>query len=319
MKKIVTLLLTLTLVLGIFASCTPKEKTHINVGALKGPTGMGLSKVMADAQENKTKNDYEFELFKAPTDISGLLLNDELDIAAVPTNLAVTLYNKTNGKIKILALNTLSVLYVLEKGNTINSISDLEGKKIYASGKGATPQYAIDYLLKENNITCEVEYFANHDEVVTQALAGKADIIIIPEPNVSTLMQSSPEYRIAIDINELWKETTNEQSLISMGCIVARSQFIENNKKAVDDFLAEYAKSVVFVNEDVDNAAQLIADLGIVPSKEIAQKAIPNSSIVCITGEEMKTKTTPFIEILFNSNAASVGGKLPGEDFWYFK
>lgn len=319
MKKIVALLLVLLLSVGIFASCAPKEKTHINVGALKGPTGMGLSKLMVKAEAGEAKNDYEFEVFGAPTDVTGLLLNGELDIAAVPTNLAATLYNKSNGKIKIIALNTLSVLYVLEKGNTINSFADLEGKKIYASGRGATPEYALNYLLNENNITCEVEYFANHEEVVTQALAGNADIIVIPEPNVSNLMSKSPEYRIAVDINDVWEETTQGQSLISMGCIVAQAEFIENNKSAVDAFLKEYAESVKFVNEDVDGAAEIIAQLGIVPSKAIAQKAIPNSSIVCITGNEMKTKATPFIQILFDSNPASVGGKLPGEDFWYIK
>lgn len=319
MKKIVTLLLVAVLTVGLFASCAPSEKTHINVGALKGPTGMGMSKLMVDAKDGKTANDYEFEVFAAPTEVTGLLLNGELDIAAVPTNLAATLYNKSGGKIKIVALNTLSVLYVLEKGNTIESFTDLEGKKIYASGKGATPEYALNYLLKENNITCEVEYFANHEEVVTQALAGNADIIVIPEPNVSNLKSKSPEYRIAIDINDVWAQTSQGQSLISMGCIVAQTEFIENNKKALNEFLKEYADSVKYVNEDIDNAAGIIAELGIVPSRAIAQNAIPNSSIVCITGEEMKTKATPFIKILFDSNPQSVGGKLPGEDFWYIK
>ncbi len=319
MKKFVTLLLTVVLTVALFASCAPKEKTHIDVGALKGPTGMGLSKLMVDAEEGKTKNDYKFEIFGAPTDVTGLLLNGELDIAAVPTNLAATLYNKSNGKIKIIALNTLSVLYVLEKGNSINSFTDLEGKKVYASGKGATPEYALNYLLKENNITCEVEYFANHDEVVTQAIAGNADIVVIPEPNVSNLMSKTSDYRIAVDINDVWEETSQGQSLISMGCIVAQTEFIENNKAAVDTFLKEYADSVKYVNENVEDAAEIIAELGIVPAKAIAQKAIPNSSMVCITGNEMKTKATPFIQILFDSDPASVGGKLPGEDFWYIK
>lgn len=319
MKKLFSVLLVLALTVGVLAGCTPKEKTNINIGALKGPTGMGLSKLMVDNDNSKAANAYSFELFKAPTDITGLIMNNELDIAAVPTNLAATLYNKTNGGVKIIALNTLSVLYVLEKGNTINSINDLEGKKVYASGQGATPEYAVNYLLEQNNISCEVEYFANHDEVVTQAIAGNADIVIIPEPNVSTLLKKSSDYRVALDINDVWEATTQGKSLISMGCIVARTEFIENNKDAVDAFLKEYAKSVEYVNENVEDAAKIIAQKGIIADEEIAKKAIPNASMVCIKGEEMKTKTTPFLQILFDSNPKSLGGALPGEDFWYSK
>ncbi len=328
MKKLLTITLALTLVLSIFAGCnttetnpTPTPESYkavdIKVGALIGPTGMGMSKLMADSDQKKTANNYNFELFSAPTDITGLILNGELQIAAVPTNLAATLYNKSKGGVKLLALNTLGVLYVLEKGNTVNSIKDLEGKKIYSSGQAATPQYALDYVLKQNNVTCEVEYFATHQELATQALKGNADIILMPEPQVSNILSKNSDFRIAVDFNAAWNEATNNTSIFSMGCLVVRKDFADANPKAVEKFLEEYTASVQYVNNNPEDASQIIADYKIVADKAIAQKAIPNCKMVTISGEEMKTKTKPYIQILFESDSKSVGGALPGEDFYY--
>ena len=295
----------------------PYTAVDMKIGALMGPTGMGMSKLMDDSKNKKTANNYTFELFSAPTDITGLIINGELNIAAVPTNLAATLYNKTKGQVKLLALNTLGVLYILEKGNTINSIKDLEGKKIYSSGQAATPQYALDYVLKKNNINCEVEYFATHAELATQALAGNADIILIPEPQVSTIISKNPDFRIAVDFNSAWDEATENKALFSMGCLVVRKDFAEKNPQAVEKFLEEYTASVKFVNENPKEGAKLIAENKIVPNEAVAEKAIPNAKMVTISGEEMKTKTKTYLQILFESDPKSIGGALPGEDFYY--
>ncbi|MBE7092429.1 MAG: ABC transporter substrate-binding protein [Clostridiales bacterium] len=326
MKKIFSLFLILSLVITVFAGCDNQENTQaddeynavdIKVAALMGPTGMGMSKLMADSDAKKTANNYTFELFKAPTDLTGLIINGEFQIAAVPTNLAATLYNKTKGQVKLLALNTLGVLYILEKGETINSINDLEGKKIYSSGQAATPQYALDYVLKANNINCQVEYFSTHEELATQALAGNADIILIPEPQVSTILSKNAGFRIAVDFNKAWNDATNNSSLFSMGCLVVRKDFADSNPKAVEKFLEEYTASVKFVNENHDEASQIIANYKIVPNQLIAKNAIPNCKMVTISGEEMKTKTKPYLQILFDSDKKSIGGALPGEDFYY--
>ena len=331
MKKILSVVLAAMLLLS-FCACsnggdapktspspTAEEYTGIDikVGALKGPTGMGISKLAQDAKENKTANNYSIELFSAPTDITGLIVNGELDIAAVPTNLASTLYNKTNGGVQLLALNTLGVLYVMEKGDTIHSLSDLDGKKIYSSGKASTPEYALNYVLKQNNISCEVEYFATHAELMTQALAGAADIILIPEPNVSTILAKNAGFRIALDFNKEWDKACNNSAYFSMGCLVVRSEFAKNNKAAVDKFLEEYTASVNYVNNNVQASAEIIAQMEIVPSAAIAASAIPNCNIVAISGTEMKEKTQPFLQILFESDATAIGGKMPGEDFYY--
>lgn len=320
MRKIVGLILCVALLFSI--GCTKNEPesytpVDIKIGALMGPTGMGISKLMDDSKNSKTANNYSFELFSAPTDITGLIINGELDIAAVPTNLAATLYNKTNGEVQLLALNTLGVLYILEKGNTVNSIKDLEGKKIYSSGQAATPQYALDYVLKMNNVTCEVEYFATHAELATQALSGNADIILIPEPQVSTILSKNSDFRIAVDFNSAWDEATENKALFSMGCLAIRKEFAQNNPQAVEKFLEEYAASVKYVNENVKEGAKLIAENKIVSDVEIAEKAIPNAKMVTISGDEMKEKTKTYLQILFDSDPKSIGGALPGEDFYY--
>ena len=291
----------------------------IKIGALNGPTGMGISKLMKDSEDGLTANRYQVELFSAPTDITGLLINGELDIAAVPTNLAATLYNKTNGGVQLLALNTLGVLYVMEKGDTVHSIQDLAGKKIYSSGQASTPEYALNYVLQQNNITCEVEYFATHAELAAQALAGKADIILIPEPFVSTILAKDAGFRIAVDFNAAWDEACGGEILFSMGCLAVRTEFAQKNKAALDKFIEEYTASVEYVNANPSEAGAIIAQYGIVASPELAQAAIPNCNMVTITDEEMKNKTIPYIQMLFENNASSVGGKIPGEDFYYKK
>ncbi len=319
MKKIISLLLALILMLAVFSGCAKQEYVakDIKIGALVGPTGMGMAKLMADSDAKITANNYEFELFSAPTDISALIINGELQIAAVPTNLAATLYNKTKGQVQLLALNTLGVLYIMEKGNTINSISDLEGKKIYSSGQAATPQYALDHVLKVNGINCEVEYFSTHAELVAQALKGNADIILLPEPQVSVLLSKDAGYRIAVDFNKAWDDATENKAIFSMGCLVVRKDFAEQNPDAVKKFLEEYTASVKYVNENTEDAAKLISQYNIVADQAVAQKAIPNCNMVTISGEEMKTKTAPYIQILFDSDAKSIGGAIPGEDFYY--
>lgn len=334
MKKFLSILIISVLTAVSFASCgtnnnlptvseTPISTEEsfapadFKIGALKGPTGMGISKLMAESENKPYRNNYSVELFSAPTDVTALLLKGELDIAAVPTNLAATLYNKSEGKIQLLALNTLGVLYVLEKGDTVHSVKDLEGKKIYSSGQASTPEYALNYVLKANNVKCEVEYYATHAELATHALAGDADIILIPEPQVSTILSKNSDFRIAVDFNEAWNEACDNKAIFSMGCLAVRKEFAENNRQALEEFVKDYTESVEFVNNNAKEASEIIAKYEIVASAAVAEKAIPNCKMVTVTGEEMKTKTATYLQILFDSDPKSIGGALPGEDFYY--
>lgn len=349
MKKILAIVLTLVLLVS-FGACQPanvetqqptdtagvsetpsttpsttlvpyEQRTVVKMGVLNGPTGMGMSKLMQDNKDKNTANQYIFEQFSAPADVMSLLINGELDIAAVPTNVASTLYNKTGGKVQMLAINTLGVLYVLSKDTTIKSIADLDGKTVYISGQGSTPEYAMDYILTQNDLkvgeNVTLEFVADHASLVSMAVAGQAEVIVLPEPFVTTLLSKDIGYNVCIDLNSAWDEACNGESIFSMGAVVVRKDFAAENPEAVAAFMAEYALSVQYVNENVEQAAEIIASFGIVGSAEIAKQAIPNCKIVCISGEEMASKTAAFLTLLMDYNPKAIGGALPADDFYY--
>lgn len=304
---------------------TQAARTKINIAALKGPTGIGMVKLMEDAATDTTQNDYAFTLAGSPDEVVGKLTSGEVDVAAVPTNLAAVLYKKTNGKVQLAALNTLGVLYILENGDSIHSVADLKGKTIVASGQGATPEYALNFILKANGIDPEkdvtVEYKAEHAEAVTLAVTGKADVILLPEPNVTAALAKKPELRVALDLTQAWAEAGEKvgigDSVISMGCIVVRSEFAAENPDAVAAFMQEYKASTQFVNANIEEAAALVEKYEILPSAAIAAKAIPNCNIVFIDGQAMKAQVSNFYQVLFDANPSSVGGTLPDDAFYY--
>ena len=307
MKKLLAIL---TLAVMLFAlGCAKAPAEPVNVAALKGPTGMGISYMMDD----KTK--YNVELQDAPDVVVGKFVNGEIDIAAVPLNLAAVLYNKTEGNVVLLNLDTLGVLYIVENGNTVNSIADLAGKTIYASGEGATPQYVLDYLLAQNGLTDKVtvKYVGEHTALAAMVASGEAKIALLPEPFVSAVTVKNPDVRVALDLNSAWEEASGTK--LVMGVYIASRTFYNEHPDQVKAFLADYAASVEKVNTSAD-AAQKIADLGIVGSADIAKQAIPRSYIVSITGEEAKTAASAVLNVLFTANPKSVGGKLPGDDLY---
>lgn len=297
-----------------------KEKVHINIAALKGPTGIGMVKLMEDAANNTALHNYNFTLAGEADEISTGLIKGEFDIAAVPCNLASVLYNKTEGKIKLAAINTLGVLYIVETGNTITSVEDLKGKTVYSTGYGTTPQYTLNYLLSlygldpEKDLT--IEYKTEATEVA--AILSEADdaIAMLPQPYVTTVMMNNDKVRIAIDIDKEWNHANEDGSGVVTGVVVVNKDFLENNPEAVKDFLSEYETSTVFVNENVDAAAELVEKFGLFKAA-VAKKAIPYCNITFISGFEMKEKTEGYLNILFNQNPNSIGGAMPSEDFYY--
>lgn len=318
MKRFVSLMLVLCCCLCLLAGCGKQtEAVTVNLGFLKGPTGMGAVKLFRDAEEGKTAIKYEKEIFASPNDLTGLLINGEVDIAALPTNAAAALFNKTGGGVTLLAINTLGTLFVLEKGDAVHAINDLAGRQLASSGQNATPEYALNYLLTQNNVSdCKTVYYAEHTEVVANALAGKEDLVLLPEPQATILQTKDPAWHIALDINEVWNTCAHSAEL-SMGCVAVRTQFLQAHPAAVSTFLKEYAASVRYVNENLRESAALIADYGIVPDASLAEKAIPTSKIVCITGEDMAERTAAYLNILYESDPAFIGGRIPDESFYY--
>lgn len=292
------------------------DEVTMKVAALKGPTGMGMAKLMQDYS-----GVYEFTLASAPTDITASVIKGEYDIAAVPINLAATLYKKTNKAYSLAAINTLGVLYVLESGNTVNSVEDLRGKTIYATGQGSTPEYILDYVLSKNGIDPDkdvtIDYKTEHSELTALLAADKAAIGVLPEPNVTTAMSKNENLRVALDLTEEWKKISPD-SEVMQGCIIVKNEFAENHPEALEKFLSRYEQSVEFVNSD-SSAAELIAEKEIVPSSAIAEKTLPRCNIVFIRAEEAKDKLNGFLNVLYTANPQSVGGEMPDEDFIYKK
>lgn len=315
MKKFAAILLTLCLVLSLASFAVAEEA--INVYALKGPTGIGLVKVM-----NDNDGTYNITLAGAPDEVTAAVIHGDANIAAVPTNLAATLYNKTQGKVQLVALNTLGVLHIVTSDPAIQSLSDLEGKTLWATGQGSTPEYVLNYILEANGLAdkVEVQYLAEHAELATQAASGMVDVALLPEPHVTSVLNQNKDFRIALDVTELFNQAAagkGENAVLSMGCVIVNKEWAENNADKLAAFMDAYAASVEFVNTNVDEASQMVEAQGIIPKAAVAKKAIPNCHIVFVTGEEMKTQIAPFFQVLYNANPKSVGGALPVDDFYY--
>lgn len=295
-------------------------RTPVRIAALKGPTGMGLVNLMADQDAGTTINDYSFSLSGTPDDIVAQLSSGQADIAALPTNLAAVLYQKTNRNIEVLAINTLGVLYILEKGDTIHIISDLSGRELYATGQASVPEYVLNDLLAKSNLKepVKITYKAEHSELATLAAAGQVDLVMLPEPFVTTVLSKNPDYRIALDLTGEWQKihAGTSGSELAMGCLVVTKTFAEAHPDAIRTFMNEYKASTEKVNADTAGAGQLIVKYGIMADAALAGKAIPNCHIVMIQGKEMQSILEPFYEILLAANPKSVGGKVPDADFY---
>lgn len=314
MKKLAAALLAMVLTLTLAAAVAEPVAT---VSAMKGPTAMGMVKMM-DGTET-----YDFTIAAAVDEITPKLVKGEIDIAAVPANLASVLYNNTQGKVQVLAVNTLGVLYIVENGSTVTSWEDLRGRTIFSSGKGATPEYALNFLLSSNGIDPEkdvtIEYKSEHSECLASLLATDGSVAMLPQPFVTTAQMKQPGVNIVLDMNAEWErlqEGSENPSAMITGVVVGRTEFVAENPELVNAFLDEYKASVDFVNQNNDEAAALIGQFDIVP-EAVAKQALPYCGIVCIEGADMQSRLSGYLEVLYNQNPAAVGGALPDEAFYY--
>lgn len=316
MKRIVAIITAAVMLfsLAAFAACSKKQDdTEIRIAALKGPTGMGMVK-LADKQNYPN---YTVSIEASPDALNPRIISGEVDVAAVPVNLASVLYNKLDGDISVLAVSTLGVLYVLEAGSEVNSVADLAGKTVYATGQGATPEYILNYLLDKNGVagSVEVNYVGEHAALATMLADGSAEIGMLPEPNVTSTLAGNDNLRIALNLTEEWNKVCSTE--LVQGVVIARKSFVNEHPEAIEQFLREYEKSSAFVNENIDEAAKLIVDAGILGNVEIAKKAIPNCNISFSKGEAMHKAVEGMLAVLFEANPKSIGGKLPDKDFYY--
>ena len=316
MKKLISALLLLCMLTVLIALPVCAEGEAVRVGALTGPTAMGMVKLLEDG-----KDTYEPTILGAADELVPLILQGQVDIASVPANLAATLYNKTEGGITALAVNVLGVLYIGEfNTENLHSLADLKGQTIYATGKGSTPENFLRYVLTQNGIDPDkdvtVEWKSESSEVVALLNAEQKGIAMLPQPYVTAAAAQLGEgFRVALSLSDEWANL-DKGTLCTTAVVMARSEFVEQNPEAVEAFLAEFEASVQWVNENVADAAQLCGDYGIIKAP-VAQKAIPQCNIVCITGEAMKQALSGCLGVIFAENPKAEGGQLPGDDFYY--
>ena len=298
------------------AFCAPASE--VRFGVLKGPTGIGACQLLSLNEEGKTRNKYSVTLLSEATDMIAQIAAGQLDIAAIPTNAAASLYNKTSGAVRLAALNTAGVLYVLENGDSIKSVADLKGKTIYAVGQGSNPEYVLRFILSQNGIDPDKDaelVFMDSAELTTRAATGEIGVCMLPVPAVTTVLMKNKSMRTALDLSKEW-DSLNTSGILTMGCIVVRSDFAKNHPIEVMAFLDEYGSSINFTKQNPSQAAQLCAKFSIVPSAAVAEKAIPDCNLIYICGDNIRPAIEGYLKVLYDFNPKSIGGKMPGDDFY---
>ena len=329
MKKVLSVLAVILAFTLVFTACgtvaeettaeetTAAEKAVINIGLLKGPTGMGAAVLLESDEQGTANADYNLTLAGAPDVLQTALINSELDMAALPTNVAAVLNAKTEGNVQILAVNTLGVIYLMSNDDTIKTVADLKGKTILSAGQGTTTEYVLNYILESNSLTIDtdvfVEYASEHAEVISKAKSGGYEVILLPEPFVTQMKGQDASFSARLDLTKEWKALGGGE--LTMGCIAVRKDFLEEKPEAVEAFLKDYEASVSAVNADPEAAGVIIEKFDIAKAA-VASKAIPNCNITVMTGEEMKANVSAYLQVLFDSNPKAVGGAVPGDGFY---
>ena len=333
-RAIVSLLLALTLALSLTACGgqansepeqpeTQEELTaaEINLYVLSGPTGIGAMNLWAASDAGETKNTYHITMPGANDEVVGALSKGDADIAAVATNLAATLYNKTDGGVTVLAVNTLGVLSLLSNGQEAATVSELKGKTIYAPGQGANPEYILRYVLSGNGLDPDkdvtLRFVGEGSELLTVWQSDPEAVILAPQPVATSIVMQNENAKTLFDMTEEWDKIAGGDSTLMMGCVIVRNEFLQANPGAVELFLQEYAASIEKAQSDVEGTAALCEQYGLIPKAALAQKAVPSCGLTFVTGAEMKTGLSGYLQVMFDANPKSVGGALPGDNFYY--
>lgn len=321
-RKILALAGAAILAVGLLGGCGKQEEpATVRIGGLKGPTSMGLVFLQEQAENGQAKQEYEFTMAVGADELLPLMIKGELDIALIPANVAGVLYNKTEGGISVIDINTLGVLYMVSGDESIDSMESLRGRTIYLTGKGTTPDYVLQYLLTANGIgvtECTLEYRSEATEVAALLAEQPQSIGLLPQPFVTVACAQNEELKVVLEMNEQWNLVQGEGgSSMVTGVTVVRNAFLEEHPEAVRTFMAEHAASAQAINEDPDKGAELVAAAGIVAKEPIGRKAIPKCNITYIDGEEMQQALSGYLQVLFDQDPSAVGGALPGEDFYF--
>ena len=304
------------------ASAAPAEETVVRVGGLKGPTTMGLVKLMQDAENGEAQNAYEFTMVTAADELTAMVAGDQVDIALLPANVASVLYHKTNQNVSVIDINTLGVLYLVSGATSITSLAQLAGKTVYLTGKGTTPDYVFNYLLSSAGLSAEdvtLDFRSEATEVAAILAENPEAVGLLPQPFVTVALSQNDALSIIMDLTEEWDKLQAEDSnsRLVTGVTIVNNDFLSSHPDMVDAFLEEHEASALYTDNHPAEAAELIAAAGIVAKAPIAEQALPYCNITCITGEDMKEALSGYLEVLYEQAPESVGGSLPDDAFYY--
>ena len=331
-KSLVSLLLALTLALslnacGTQANTEPEQPddtptpAEVNLYVLSGPTGIGAMNLWAAADAGETQNTYHITMPGANDEVVAAISNGDADIAAVATNLAAILYNKTSGGVTVLAVNTLGVLSLLGNGQEVATIADLAGKTIYAPGQGANPEYILRYVLTGNGLDPDkdvtIQFVGEGSELLTVWQTDPEAIIMAPQPVATSILMQNENAVTLFNMTDEWDKVSGGDSTLMMGCVIVRNEFLQENPGAVALFLQEYAASIEKAQSDVEGTAALCEQYGLIPKAALAKAAIPSCGLTFVTGAEMKSALSGYLQVMFDADLKSVGGAMPGDDFYY--
>lgn len=331
-KSLFSLLLALTLALSLTACGTqantePEQPddtpapAEVNLYVLSGPTGIGAMNLWAAADAGETQNTYHITMPGANDEVVAAISNGDADIAAVATNLAATLYNKTSGGVTVLAVNTLGVLSLLGNGQEVATIADLAGKTIYAPGQGANPEYILRYVLTGNGLDPDkdvtIQFVGEGSELLTVWQTDPEAIIMAPQPVATSILMQNENAVTIFNMTDEWDKVSGGDSTLMMGCVIVRNEFLQENPGAVALFLQEYAASIEKAQSDVEGTAALCEQYGLIPKAALAKAAIPSCGLTFVTGAEMKSALSGYLQVMFDADPKSVGGAMPGDDFYY--
>jgi len=323
-KRFVAMMCGALMAMSLLAGCgksAPAGDVTVHVGGLKGPTSIGLLPLKYSAEKGQTEQSYEFVMATAADEITTSLVKGELDIALIPANVASVVYNKTEGKVSVIDINTLGVLYLVSGDSTIAEPEDLKGKTVYLTGKGTTPDYAIQFILAQNGIADDVtlEYKSEATEVAAVLAEDETAIGLLPQPFASVACAQNERLTVVMDITKEWDACKSDDSMMVTGVTLVRTDFLNEHEDAVLAFMNDHMLSAKAVNEDLDTAAVLAVAAEIIAKEQIAKKAIPQCNITYMDGSEMKEALSGYLNVLYSMNPESVGGTLPADDFYYEK
>ena len=319
--RVIALLCAIITLTALLCSCSVGEieELEIKVSVLNGTTGFGAAKLMSDATSGQTELNYKFTVEKEAEPITKGLINGSIDIAALPTNAAAALYNKTNGAVKIATVNTLGVLYLVVNGEKveISNISELDGKTVYCPAQN--PAFIFEAICRENNINVTIDTSYAEPAFLREAIAtGKVDIAVLPEPMVTIAQNANDKLTVALDLTNEWEKVYGEGTLMQ-GCIVVRTEWADAHPKELEQFLSDYEKSIQFTVSDPKGASECIASTGIFAQAAVAEKAIPKCNIVYVDGDKMANALDVFFAKLYDVNPKAVGGKIPDSKIYLGK